>query len=67
MNASTARALFVGLLVAVWVWLSGQARLRSRSGPGSWRWAATWRRRRRLWAPEDCDRHPVGCRVGAGR
>ena len=27
MNASTARALFVGLLVAVWVWVSGAARL----------------------------------------
>jgi len=27
MNASTARALFVGLLVAVWVWVSGVARL----------------------------------------
>ena len=27
MNASTARALLVGLLVAVWVWVSGVARL----------------------------------------
>jgi len=34
MNASTARALFVGLLVAVWVWLSGQARLRVEIWPG---------------------------------
>jgi len=34
MNASTARALFVGLLVAVWVWLSGQARLRVEVWPG---------------------------------
>ncbi len=28
MNASTARALFVGLLVAVWVWVSEVARVR---------------------------------------
>jgi hypothetical protein len=28
MNASTARALLVGLLVALWVWVSGMARLR---------------------------------------
>jgi hypothetical protein len=34
MNASTARALFVGLLVAVWVWLTGQARLRLEVWPG---------------------------------
>jgi hypothetical protein len=34
MNASTARALFVGLLVAVWFWLSGQARLRLEIWPG---------------------------------
>jgi|SRR5438045_1104080 len=34
MNASTARALFVGLLVAVWVWLTGQARLRVEVWPG---------------------------------
>lgn len=27
MNATTARALFVGLLVAVWVWVSGVAKL----------------------------------------
>ena len=27
MNSNTARALFVGLLVAVWVWVSGVARL----------------------------------------
>jgi hypothetical protein len=34
MNASTARALSVGLLIAVWVWLSGQARLRVEVWPG---------------------------------
>jgi len=34
MNASTARALFVGLLVAVWVWLTAQARLRIEIWPG---------------------------------
>lgn len=34
MNASTARALFVGLLVALWVWLSGVARLRVEIWPG---------------------------------
>src|SRR5882672_10563849 len=34
MNASTARALFVGLLVAVWFWLTGQARLRIEIWPG---------------------------------
>jgi len=34
MNASTARALFVGLLVAVWVWLTSQARLRIEVWPG---------------------------------
>ena len=34
MNASTARALFVGLLIAVWVWLTGQARLRVEVWPG---------------------------------
>ncbi len=34
MNASTARALFVGLLVAVWFWLTGQARLRVEVWPG---------------------------------
>jgi len=34
MNASTARALFVGLLVAVWVWASGMARLRVDIWPG---------------------------------
>lgn len=34
MNASTARALFVGLLVAVWVWLTAQARLKVEVWPG---------------------------------
>ena len=34
MNASTARALLVGLLVALWVWLSGMARLRVEIWPG---------------------------------
>lgn len=34
MNASTARALFVGLLVAVWVWVAGIARLRVDIWPG---------------------------------
>lgn len=34
MNASTARALFVGLLVALWVWLSGMARVRLEIWPG---------------------------------
>jgi uncharacterized protein DUF1097 len=34
MNASTARALFLGLLVAVWVWVSGMARLRVEIWPG---------------------------------
>lgn len=34
MNASTARALFVGLLIAVWVWLTGQAKLRVDVWPG---------------------------------
>ena len=34
MNASTARALFVGLLVAIWVWLTSQARLRIEVWPG---------------------------------
>ena len=34
MNASTARALFAGLLVAIWVWLTSQARLRIEIWPG---------------------------------
>ena len=34
MNATTARALLVGLLVALWVWLSGMARLRVEVWPG---------------------------------